>query len=175
MRFEDEGVSFEPPPGWLETTIVTVQKPTKAFAPAAAPEPGGAMAGPEVCSLAMHKELLAEGESVRLHTQRRMIELAEKLEEFEYVATRDWEIDGRPAVVVNFAWTSPLGRLLQSRISLEFARPAPDEPDGPPAQRYVLTFVTSADLFHAIADRVELGEILKTVRVHPRGPSSRGT
>ena len=152
-RYKERGVSFELPPDWSDRTIVAFQAP---------PSPERSQAP----NIVVTKEPMRQGDTLRVHADRQMLELGRVLSEFDLLESRETELGGRPAIYVRFAWLSAEGPIEQSFTMVER-----QEDVG----RAVTTFTTSAPRDQAEAARLVFGRVLASVEFDAPAPEPRGS
>jgi hypothetical protein len=152
----DHGTSFEVPHDWSERTIVAFTAPERGDDPSRG-------AGP---NLVVMRDMLREGETLRTHASRRLLQLGKQLNKFDLLEMRQIEVGGRAAIQIRFAWLSNLGALEESLTMVE----REDE-----RGRTITTFATSALSADAQAARTVFERILGSVAfdgpVAPTPPS----
>ena len=88
-RLPRGGVSFAPPPGWLDRSVVAYTSPAESTKPLAP-------------SIVITREPVRPWDTLRLHGNRQLIELEAQLEEFELIESRDTELAGSPALFFRY-------------------------------------------------------------------------
>src|SRR5262245_41236695 len=139
-HFQPGGVSFTPPNGWADRTIVAFSGP------------GPAENAP---SIVMTHEPLREKETLRTHADRQLAELSRQLREFRLLEKTDTALGDLPAIRFRFDWVSQSGALEQSITLVERAVPA---------GRIVLTFTCTASRGAADEMRSLVSEFMRSVR-----------
>jgi hypothetical protein len=86
----NKNFSFEPPPDWIESSVVRFHPP---------PSPPGA---PPVPSITVEQEPLTPGSTLQLHAHRYVVRLSRTAPGFELLNTEDMTIGGRPAMLLRF-------------------------------------------------------------------------
>jgi hypothetical protein len=109
-RYDHDGISFEAPDDWTDRTMLAV----------VAPAPPGTKNAP---NMIMTQERMREGDTLRTHADRQLMELAKQLNGFEILDSRDTTVCGLPAITMNFAWGSPMGNLVQTMTLVERSTP----------------------------------------------------
>ncbi len=147
-RFDRDGISFDPPEGWREMSVTTLERPT---------QPDTL----EVCTVVVSNEPLSATESLRTHVQKKVITVSRALPQFEYKDTVDGKLGGRPSIVVHYSWANDM-RWLQSVVAVEFAKT-----DGRAA--LLVTTTSAADdekapRSHEEADQKALSAVLASLR-----------
>jgi hypothetical protein len=99
-------MSFDVPEGWTDRTIL-------AFA---APSDDPKDHQPNVV---MTREDLAEGDTVRTHADRTLLDMAKNLEGFDILESRETTLGGLRAVHLRFKWKSNAGELEQGMTLCE--------------------------------------------------------
>jgi hypothetical protein len=148
-RYEQNGISFDPPPDWIDRTIVAY----------AAPAPPGAKNAP---NLVMTEEPLRAKDTLRTHADRQLMEFAQQLEDFRILETRETLLGGVPAIAMRFTWNSQFGAMEQTLTIAERTVAA---------GRVVVSFTSTALAEDAVSSRPVFAELLRTVRI---APTARG-
>jgi hypothetical protein len=104
-RQTESGVCFEAPEGWIDKSMI-------AFSAPGAGAPGSS-------NLVITSESFREGDSLRTHMGRQVLEASRQLRDFDLLETRDGVLGGLPAVTARFTWTSHFGVLEQTITSVE--------------------------------------------------------
>jgi hypothetical protein len=139
--YRDGGISFEPPRGWVDKTMV-------AFA-----APGSGL--PATSNLVLTSEPFREGDSLRTHVGRQILEASRQLKNFELIETNEGMLGGLPAMCLRFTWTTYFGELEQTITSVERIL------DG---TRVVTSVTTTATIEHAEEARAAFEAFLASVR-----------
>lgn len=147
--YQHKGMSFEAPDGWIDRTVL-------AFA---APGDDREKHQPNVV---MTREDLAEGDTLRTHADRTLLEMAKTLEGFDILESRETLLGGLRAVHIRFKWKSNAGDLEQGMTLCE-APPVPGE-----LGRYA-TIVTTTAHAKEIAQARPVFERLLASFSFPRG------
>src|SRR5262249_44194265 len=70
-------------------------------------------------NLVMTREALREGDSLRTHADRQLLDLVRQLPKFELMESGETTVAGRPAIFARFAWAGRLGAIEQSMTHIE--------------------------------------------------------
>jgi hypothetical protein len=146
-RFNDWGVALALPPDWRDRTIVAFQAPAGA-------DDGGRSQKTAAPNIVITKERIRDGDTLRIHADRQLLDLSKVLSEFDILESREAQLGGRPAIYMRFAWRSPQGPMEQSLTMVE------RDTDG---RRAVTTFTTSTPRDQAEAARMVFEGILASV------------
>ncbi len=95
------GLTFAPPSGWLDRTVVAYTSPAESTKPLAP-------------SIVITREPVRPGDTLRLHGNRQLMELEAQLEHFDLVESREAELGGFPALFYRYTWVSHVGALEQT-------------------------------------------------------------
>ena len=106
--------------------------------------------------MVMTQEKLRDGDTLRVHADRQLMELAKQLHDFDLLESRETTCGGMPAVFMRFLWTSHFGALEQSMTLVE-------------VERKVTSFTTTAPVENASEARALFNEMLKSVHFAPEG------
>jgi hypothetical protein len=104
---EYNGVFFEPPSEWQDRTIVAFATPTSDPTAKSAP------------NFVMTQEPMREGDTLRMHADRVLTELARQLQDFEILESEEVTIGGQPANHIRYTWTASFGALNQEMFVIE--------------------------------------------------------
>lgn len=99
-RFENSNVSFDVPRDWEDRTVV-------AFAAPGRPGTG------RPANLVMTKDALVTGEDLQGYTDRQILEIKKRLENFKLHQRVDRSLGGLPATEIRFGWHGQAGPLEQ--------------------------------------------------------------
>jgi hypothetical protein len=146
-RYEHDGILFDPPDGWIDFATVTLQKPLP-------------LSSREVCTLSVSREPLALGETLRARTQKKLIAVS-NLPSFEYAATTEHVLGGKPSIVLRYRWANDYGRILQSLVAVEIVRASG-------AHMAILVSTTSSEADHEAHERA-FDEILASIAFPSNG------
>jgi hypothetical protein len=145
-RFQDKEFSFEPPEGWNNHSVVVFAHP-------------GATEKPREASpnIVVTREKIKEGESLRVHADKQMLQLGRQLKDFDILESRATECGGLPAIFFRYTWKSHVGELEQTITLVE---------KGADPDRIAMAFATTTlsseakklePVFQAILKSVKLG------------------
>jgi hypothetical protein len=141
-RYEKTGVSFDPPPGWTDGTIVTY------YAPSVGPD-----AGPSP-SVTMAREALKPGDTLHMHAHRLLVRAARVLRNFELLRSSSTTVGGRPGALVHFRFATHTGTLEQTTVMVDSAGDAEGK---------ITVFSVVAQVYEAEAQGAFL-DLLKSVQ-----------
>jgi hypothetical protein len=152
-RYVGHQISFEPPPEWVDRTIVVFE----------APRSGDVQGTPirQAWKLEMISRPMREGERLRTHADRLLVEAGRELSHFDLQESREVELDGQPAIYIRYECMSVVEVLEQSITLVE----APGS-----AGRSVAMFKTTAPLAEADAARPVFAQILASIRLGAASP-----
>jgi len=120
------GISFDPPAGWLDRTVIAFTSPAESTKPLAP-------------SIVITREPVRPGDSLRLHGSRQLMELEAQLTHFHLMESRDATLGGYPALFFRFAWESNVGAIEQTMTLAE------STVDGVPVMTTVTTTAAASD------------------------------
>jgi hypothetical protein len=143
-RHQDKDLSFETPDGWVDRTIVAYASPTDEQGREAAP------------NFVMTREQMREGDSLRSHADRQLLELGRHLKDFDLLESKETQLGGQPAIFLRYTWMGHFGRLLQTVTIVERQHPE--------RGRVAASFTTTAKSDEALRTNAIFNEILKSVK-----------
>lgn len=148
-RHQDKDASFETPQNWVDKTIVAYAAPSEKPRD---PAP----------NFVMTREAIREGDSLRSHADRQLLELGRHLKDFDLLESKETQLGGQPAVFLRYTWMGHYGRLEQTVSIVErFMEQG----------RMATAFTTTAPAQDAAKARPLFDEMLRTVRFDgPQGP-----
>jgi hypothetical protein len=138
----DKDASFETPEDWVDRTIVAHS--------AASSKPRDAAP-----NFVMTREAMREGDTLRAHADRQLLELGRHLKDFDLLESKETTLGGQPAVFLRYTWMGHLG-LLEQTVTI-VARVFEHG-------RLATSFTTTAPSQDASKAKPVFEEILKTVR-----------
>jgi hypothetical protein len=142
-RYEDDDVTFDTPDDWIDRSVV---------AHIGALDTSGAST-----NFMVSREPMRDDDTLQSYRDRQMIELAQQLDEFELLESKDTVLGGLPATMIRYTMDSPDGLVEQTMRFVE--RVTPDN------KRIALSIATSASVSKADASRPVIEEVLRTVRI----------
>ena len=101
--YEHKGVSFVPHRDWIDRTIVAFTAP---------PRPGK-----HAANLVVTQEPLRDGDTLRVHADRILMETARQLQHFELLESREATLADLPAVFARFRLTTHFS-VVEQRMTL---------------------------------------------------------
>ena len=149
-RHQDKDVSFDPPPDWVDRTFVAFTAP-----------PGLVKDVNSAPNIVMTREPMRDGDTLRTHSDRQLIELGKQLKDFDLLESKETTLGGLPAILLRYRWISQVGTLEQAMVVAERTRPDKGTD--------VTTFTTTTTPADAPRARPIFDEILRTVRFSPAG------
>jgi hypothetical protein len=148
----DHDVSFNTPPEWLDRSVVVFEAP--------APKPLQ-----RSWNVVMTREPIREGDNLRTHADRLLLELARTLAGFDLLESRELELGGQAAMYLRYTCATATGVLEQS-VTLAARAGA--------AGGSLTIFTTTAPIEEAEAARAVFKEILSSVQFGPPRPPKIG-
>ena len=139
-RYDRNGIAFDPPPHWIDKTIV-------AFAASEASE--------NTPNIIMTEEALDARDTLRDRAERLLSEFACHLSAFDVLENEATTVGGLPAIFMRFSWVSQLGGLEQSMTLVERRASG---------RRTLLTFMGTSRGEEAPHMRSIFAQTLRTVR-----------
>jgi hypothetical protein len=97
--FQAKEFSFKAPQGWNDRSVVVFAKP-----PAEKP-------GELSPNIVVTREVIKEGESLRVHADKQLLELGRQLENFDILESRSGKCGGLPSIFFRYRWASHVGEL----------------------------------------------------------------
>jgi hypothetical protein len=143
-RHEDKDICFDTPPDWADRTIAAYMAPIDDNARL-----------DHAANMVLTREPMRDGDTLRTHADRQLLELGRQLADFELLESRETQLSGQPAIFIRYAWVSHVGALEQTMTLVERIR---DQ------QRVVATFTTTAPRDEAKNVQPLFANILKSVR-----------
>ena len=104
-RYSTPDLSFEAPPGWLDRSVTVFAAP-----------PGDVAAGGP--NIVVTRDALGAGEALEGYSDRQLVELAKRLDQFTLRHRRAARVGGAPAVELAFDWRSPSGPVTQRLVTV---------------------------------------------------------
>ncbi len=141
-RHQDADAFFETPQGWQDRTIVAHAAST-------------AKKGDPAPNFVMTKDPIREGDSLRGHVDRQMLEMGRHLKDFDLLEIHDTVLGGEPAVFLRYTWMGHFGRLEQTVTAVERLIDR---------VRMATSFTTTAPAQDAASVRPMFDAMLKSVR-----------
>lgn len=151
-RYQDKDFSFQSPADWVDRTIIAHAAPTDARNDSAP-------------NFVTTREAIRQGDSLRMHADRQLLELGRHLKDFDLLESRETTCGGSPAVFLRYTWMGHFGKLEQTVTMVE----RPNAERG----RVAMSLTTTAKADEATKTRALFDEILKSVRFEG-GPPDGG-
>jgi hypothetical protein len=151
---QHKGMTFDLPDRWVDRTVVAFSAP---------PQPD--IPKEHLPNVVMTREALAEGDTLRTHADKTLLEMAKQLDGFDILESRETLLAGLRAVHIRFKWTSSFGELEQAMTMCE----APPEPDD--TGRFATLITTSAHAKVAAQARPVFEQVLSSFRFTNPGGS----
>lgn len=105
MRYDQEDIAFEVPEGWEDKSVIAFA--AKSSAP-----------GRVTTNLALTRDRLPAGESLRKYADRQLVDLGRELRDLELVDSGPLEVDGCEAFELRCIWRSASGTVEQRLIMI---------------------------------------------------------
>jgi hypothetical protein len=153
-RRHDRDISFDPPPDWMDRSMVAYAAPTDDPTKEGAP------------NFVMTREPMRDTDTLRSHADRQLIELGRQLRDFDLLESKETTLGGGPAVHLRYTWMSHFGRLEQSVIVTE--RPADKG-------RMAVAFTTTSRTEEAAKMKSVFADMLRSVRFDGPQPPPGGS
>jgi hypothetical protein len=152
-RHQDKDTSFEIPKDWVDKTIVAFAAPTEKARDAAP-------------NFVMAREVIREGDSLRSHADRQLLDLGRHLKDFDLLESKETVCGGQPAVFLRYTWMGHFGRLEQTVTIVErFMEQG----------RMATSFTTTAPAEDASKTRPVFDELIRTIKFDgAQGPPTGG-
>jgi hypothetical protein len=148
-QHQDKDVSFETPQNWVDRTIVAYAAPSDDKGREAAP------------NFVMTRERMREGDSLRSHADRQLLELGRLLKDFDLLESKETVLGGQPAVFLRYTWMGHYGRLSQTVTIVEREHPE--------RGRVAASFTTTSKTEDAPKTTAVFADILKSVKFDGSG------
>lgn len=102
-RVDTRDLSFAPPPGWTDRTVIAFAAPARAGRATTA-------------NVVLTRDALPTGRSLRDHTDQQLVELAKRLAHFELRQRRELAVGESAACELRFGWRSGQGPVEQRLV-----------------------------------------------------------
>lgn len=102
-RYTTPDLSFDPPAGWQDRSVTVFSAPSSELA----------SGGPNIV---LTRDALREGEGLDGYSDRQLVELAKRLDQFTLVHRRAARVGGAAAVEIAFEWRASVGTLTQRLV-----------------------------------------------------------
>ena len=149
---QHKGMTFDLPDRWVDRTVVAFSAPPQADVPKE-----------HLPNVVMTREALAEGDTLRTHADKTLLEMAKQLDGFDILESRETVLAGLRAVHIRFKWTSSFGDLEQGMTMCE----SPPEPED--SGRFATLITTSAHAKVAAQAQPVFEQVLSSFRFTDRG------
>ena len=158
---QHKNMAFDLPDRWVDRTVVAFSAPAQPDIPKE-----------HLPNVVMTREALAEGDTLRTHADKTLLEMAKQLDGFDILESRETVLGGLRAVHIRFKWISSFGELEQGMTMCE----SPPEPDD--TGRFATLVTTSAHAKVAAQAKPVFEQVLGSFRFsRPTGslPPSGGS